>query len=179
VKGFWFFVFGALWTAGCSSGKSSIPPPHSVRPDQVIQQFSMDSYQNMSRVWTLSAPRAEIFEADHRVELMEPRLRFFHDKQPGSKVSAALGRLDTATRDLWAGGGVVMVSTEGTRLESDWMRYDSLHDQLTSTASVVITRSASVVRGVGWKAKPDLSVVEIDQQRGVLVREGTRKTRRP
>lgn len=64
----------------------------------------------------------------------------------------------------------MLVSTDGVRLESPWMRYDAGDDLLSSTAPVVITRAGSTVRGVGWEARPDLSVVEIREQRGEVLR---------
>ncbi len=131
----------------------------------------MDTFQGAEKTWSLRSPRAEIFDEDHRVELVLPRLRFFKKDRPSSTVTAARGRLDTVTRDLWAGGGVVMVSTEGARLESDWMRYDSRTNLLSSTAPVTINRGRSVVQGVGWEAAPDLLRIEIRRQRGEIAGE--------
>lgn len=63
-------------------------------------------------------PHADLFDREHRVELVSPQVRFFNEGRAGSKVNAAQGRLDTETKDFWAGGGVVMASTDGVHLEA-------------------------------------------------------------
>ena len=84
-------------------------------PDQVIRDFVMDTYQGAERSWSLRSPRADIYDDDHRVELAAPRLRFFEKNRPSSSVTAARGRLDTATRDRGSGGGWGRVPPDGAR----------------------------------------------------------------
>ncbi len=88
--------------------------------------FTMDTYARGLRQWSLTSPEARPVRRDHRVDLDRPRrFAFLTDGRPGSAVTAAHGEMNTRKRkDMVAGGGVVMVSTEGVRLESDWMRYD-------------------------------------------------------
>jgi LPS export ABC transporter protein LptC len=139
----------------------------------------MDTYKEARHIWSLQAPGAEIFEADHRAEIERPRLQFYEGSGPRSTVTAARGRFDTATRDMWAGGGVVLVSTDGARLESDWMNYESAADRITSTAPVTITRGQSEVKGIGWEARPDLSELIVRRQRGEIAPEDASLFRRP
>ncbi|HMU96510.1 MAG TPA: LPS export ABC transporter periplasmic protein LptC [Elusimicrobiota bacterium] len=167
-------MIGAAACGGPAAPAGALAP---AMPDQVIRDFVMDTYQGSERSWSLRSPRADIYDDDHRVELSAPRLRFYEKNRPSSSVTAARGRLDTATRDLWAGGGVVLVSTEGARLESEWMRFDSLADRLVSTAPVVITRGRSRVRGIGWEATRDLSTIEIRRQRGEIAGEDAKRMR--
>lgn len=171
-------ALSALLLSGCGAAAVGPIADAPATPDQVIEDFVMDTFQDVDRSWTLRAPRADIFDADHRLELTAPRLRFYDRNRPSSSVTAARGRLDTASRDLWAGGGVVLVSTEGARLESEWMRFDSAVDRLVSTAPVVITRGRSRVRGVGWQATRDLSSIEILRQRGEIDAQDARRLNR-
>ena len=66
---------------------------------------------------------------------------------------------------------MVLVSTDGARVESPCMDYHADLDQVTSTASVTVYRNASVLRGVGWEAKPDLSHVVVHHQKVEYVME--------
>lgn len=160
--------------AACRPVRGPAYPDTVEAPDQTMDDFTMDSYAALARVWSLRAPHADIFEKDHRVELTQPRIRFFSAGRPGSTVAAAQGRLDTETKDMWAGGGVVMVSTEGARLESDWVRYEKSTERFVSTAAVTITRGRSVVTGIGWQARSDLSDLLITHQRGEIAPEDER-----
>jgi lipopolysaccharide export system protein LptC len=63
--------------------------------------------------------------------------------------------------DLFMQNGVVIVSTDGTKLMTDWMHFHNKDDLVTSTAPVKIIRDDSITEGTGMKAKPDLSKVEI------------------
>jgi hypothetical protein len=70
-----------------------------------------------------------------------------------------------------------MVSTDGARLNSDWLQYVAEKDRIVSTAPVTIVRRGSVIRGVGWEAAPDLSEVFIKRQR-VEIDDADRKQAR-
>ena len=163
----------AALLAACGQ-RPSPPSDAAAPPDQVIREFRMDTYARGNLVWSLTAPEARVYDGRQRADLDRPEVRFFADHRPGSVVTAAHGEMNTRTRDMAADGGVVIVSTEGARLETPWMRYDSQKDLLFSTAAVVITRGRSVVRGVGWSARPDFSEMEVRRQRGEIAAEDER-----
>lgn len=156
------------------AGETVAQSPAGGHPDQVLGQFTMDAYNGLRRQWALSAPRGELFDREHRVDLVNPRVRFYNDGRPGSEVVAAQGRLNSETKDMWATGGLVMVSTDGVRLESEWAHYDKKTDRFVSTAPVTVTRGPSVVKGVGWQAQSDLSDMIIFSQRGEIAEEDSR-----
>jgi len=134
----------------------------------------MDSFQGGTHHWTLFSPHADLFDTEHRVDLETPQVQFFTEGRPSSTVTAAQGRMDTASKDFWAGGGVVMVSAQGVRLESDWVQYEKAADRFVSTAPVTVTRGRSVVKGIGWEARSDLSDLVIRNQRGEIAPEDNR-----
>lgn len=159
-------LLAALVLCGC--GRSS-PPVNgaaegSAPPDQIIGDFTMDNYTGSGREWTLKSPKAYVFEPQKRVEVETPRIQFFDDGKPGAQLEAGMGRFHTGKKNLRAWDGVVMVSTDGARLESEWMFYDAKKDLVTSTAPVTVTRGRSVLRGVGWEAKSDMSRVVVRNQ---------------
>jgi len=59
-------------------------------------------------------------------------------------------------------------------LESDWVRYEKQADRFVSTAPVTVTRGRSIVKGVGWEARSDLSDMVVREQRGEIAPEDNR-----
>ena len=168
----------ACWVIGAACRRTTGPPSAASsaekEPDQTLSTFVMDSYTGALRQWSLKSPHANLFDQEHRVDLATPQVRVFNAERAGSNVTASVGWLDTETHDFWAGGGVVMVSTDGVHLESDWVRYEKVSDRFVSTAPVTVTRGRSVVRGVGWEARSDLSEMVIRDQRGEIAPEDNR-----
>jgi LPS export ABC transporter protein LptC len=155
---------------GGSAGQESKPAV----PDQVIGDFSMDNYDLGVRAWRLESPRAFVYEPEKKVELVRPHIRFYDKGRPGTVLEAGRGLLRTDRKDMRAWDGVVMVSTTGARLESPWMDYQAAEDRVVSTAPVTVTRGKSVMRGVGWEAKPDLSRLVVRHQTVEWVEEKRR-----
>lgn len=166
-------VGAVLMVAACRrhSVRPSMAQESEMEPDQTLSTFTMDSYTGAALQWTLVSPHANLFDRDHRVDLDFPEVQFFSAGRAGANVTAAEGRLDTESKDFWAGGGVVMVSTDGIHLESDWVRYEKMSDRFVSTAPVTVTRGRSIVQGVGWEARSDLSDMVIRNQRGEIAPE--------
>lgn len=143
-----------------------------------MRQFSLNNFSKGQLEWALTAPHADIFETDHRVEMEEPFIQFYKDQEKSSTLQAVHGRINTESKDMWAWDKVVMTSTDGARLTSDWMQYVSALDLIQSTAPVTIERGGSVTNGVGWEARPDLSQIVIHQQKvEILAQDMPRKRR--
>jgi LPS export ABC transporter protein LptC len=164
-------LLGALAACQGRPGGPQGEDPDDGRPDQTLGKFSMDSFQGVERQWSLVSPHADLYDREHRVDLETPDVQFFTKGKHSSTVSAAHGRLNSESKDFLAEGGVVMVSTEGVRLESDWVKYEKTTDRFSSTAPVTVTRGRSVVSGVGWEGKSDLSDLVIRNQRGEIAPE--------
>jgi len=133
-------------------------------PEQTVVRFTLDAYAEGVKDWSLTAPRADLFETMNRIDVKRPTVQFFERGRPGSVMDAGAGIVHTDTQDMRAWAGVVMVSTDGARVESDWLDYKNKEERLISTAPVTIVRGGSVTRGVGWEASPDLSEIIIRQQ---------------
>lgn len=139
--------------------------PAGPAPDQVIENFTIDSFGAGKRDWSLRAPRADVYESKNLVLIQRPFIQFYEGEELSSTLESGRGEIHTGSRDLWAWDEVVMVSTEGARLNSDWLQYVGEKDRIVSTAPVTIVRRGSTIRGLGWEASPDLSEVFIKNQR--------------
>jgi LPS export ABC transporter protein LptC len=145
------------------------------QPEQILRRFTLDNYVEGGRTWSLTAPRATFMEMDNRLDVEGPFLRFYDRGRAGSTVNASRGSVDTRSGDLRAWDGVIMTSTEGARLTSEWVNYGAKDHLLVSTAPVTITRGRSVVRGVGWEASVTLGDVRIHNQRMEISPEDQRR----
>jgi LPS export ABC transporter protein LptC len=154
----------ALVSCGRPTGQEIVPSPQA-GPDQVMEMFSMDSFVEGKKEWVLSSPRAEVFDKERRIEIQQPFIQFYEQGRPSSTLKAGHGRVDSETRDVWASDGLVMVSTEGVRLESQHMHYTRGKNIITSTAPVTLIRGESRIRGTGWQATPDMSELVILKQK--------------
>ncbi len=66
--------------------------------------------------------------------------------------------------DMLLTGDVVAVSTDGSKLTTDWLWFDKSREIIFSTAPVKIVREDSVTKGVGLEATSDLSSIKIFKQ---------------
>ncbi len=132
--------------------------------DQTIEGFSVDAYVQGKLDWVLKAPVARVYEQTHRIDVDGPFIQFFDEEAPGSTLKALRGEVNSETNDMWAWDNVVMVSTDGAHLTTDSMQYVSAEDKIVSTAPVTIVRENSVIQGVGWEARPDLSEMSVFNQ---------------
>ncbi len=69
---------------------------------------------------------------------------------------------------MYLSKNVVMVSTDGTKVLTDWARYSKKTDLITSSAPVTVVRSDSITNGVGMEARPDMSDLKIFNQTLVI-----------
>jgi LPS export ABC transporter protein LptC len=145
---------------GAAAGNAEKP----AAPDQIISQFTVDNVVDGERKWVLDSPKAYVYEAEKHVDIDYPKIRFLDNGRPGTLMQAGRGRYFTETGSLQSWDGVVLVSTEGALVESPSMNYDARRDLVTSTAPVTVTREDSVLRGIGWEAKPDMSRVIVHHQ---------------
>lgn len=85
-------------------------------------------------------------------------------------VVARLASFDTRTQDLQAWGDVVITSVDGRVLRTPQIRYDRRNNEVSSDSAFVLTEPGDKeMRGVGFRADPNLSVVRVlrlEQGRG-------------
>jgi len=130
-----------------------------------MKDFTLEAFAPEGREWTLESPRAHFFELEKEINVETPRVSFYDQDALSSNMESGRGRVHTGSEDLWAWDDVLIVSTDGVRLTSDWMHYVGHENRIISTAPVTIVREGTVITGVGWEASPDLSEVVVHNQR--------------
>lgn len=77
-------------------------------------------------------------------------------------MTARVGILNTRTNALEAWGDVVITSVDGRVLKTPMIRYIQSQNQVSSDSAFVLTEpGAKEMRGVGFRADPNLNAVEV------------------
>jgi LPS export ABC transporter protein LptC len=125
--------------------------------------------------------RAEIFadttfflEQNTRISMRVVNGDFFNAQ--GSKdatMVSARANYDSRNGVLEAWGNVIVTSVDGRVLKSPMLRYDQRQNQILSDSAFVLTEAdGKEMRGVGFRADPNLTVVTVlrlDEARGGVV----------
>lgn len=170
----------------CRSGSFSkdTKTENKIFADQTMERLHIQSYDGSQLEWELSAPKAEVFSDKGQTIIRDPEIDLFDHGKKSTTVKADEGlMLAGETRssltlstfsvalepgDIFLSGNVVMVSTEGNRLMTDWAHYRKSVELIVSRAPVKVVRPDSITEGVGLEATPDLSKVKIFDQTLVI-----------
>ena len=103
-------------------------------------------------LWTLTADQAEIFEREGRTALRRITVVI---QQPDRTwtVTGEEGDLADATKDVTIRKNVVVVSSDGTRLETDHLRWQAKEKRVWTDAPVILYRNGAVVSGQGLESR--------------------------
>jgi len=153
----------ALASVGCDrEPQPSADPAAPARvPEQEILDYRLIQTEAGVRRWTLTSERMRKYADQVEVELDEPRMEFYRDGAYYSTLTARHGRANLDGKSMFAQGGVVVVTTDGRRLETEELRYDNGTGRITNTVFNRFTRGADVVTGYGLDASPDLEQFEL------------------
>ena len=150
-------VFSGL---SCGEGKDRPPPVSEVGdlPDQ-------EAWGHRSILSDLGVTKA-VVEAGHVrkygkkgiTEMDEGvRIQFFdRDGTVSSVLTSDTVVLEDKTKDIEAGGNVVVTSKDSVRLETDLLRWDHRKERIFADGWVRISSKEGVETGVGFESDPDL-----------------------
>jgi LPS export ABC transporter protein LptC len=165
---------GAL--AACSG--DAAPPAAAGQVDAMLDSADHVAFGFRTNVTDGGVLRAEVFadtalfmDQNTRANLRGVNGDFFG--ATGSKEATVVARtasFDTRTQNLEAWGDVVITSVDGRVLRTPQIRYDQRANEVSSDSAFVLTEPGNKeMRGVGFRADPNLSVVRVlrlDQGRG-------------
>lgn len=172
---------------GCRQGQtpSSRARNNQSMADSELKMTAMkiQSYADGGMEWELSAPYGEMFTSKNFMRLTDMDIHLFEKGQKSTEIKANVGVMSTGAKDpkvanssdklfgvhledgdMYMSGDVVMVSTDGSKLTTDWVHYHKKTELITSTAPVRVVRSDSITNGVGLEASSDLSRLQIFNQ---------------
>jgi LPS export ABC transporter protein LptC len=115
----------------------------------------------------VEADTAYLYEATSTVELRTVHVLLYdeHGQQRGTLTSLR-GRLNTRTEAMTAEGNVILVTEDGTRIESEELHFDPEQDRIWSEKATTLWEDGSVVHGDGFTSDGQLRNVRVTRPTG-------------
>lgn len=189
----------ALTMSSCrshSSNQSGGATAGNNLPQLSMEKMKIQSFGPDGLEWVLVTPTALGYSTQNKMHAQDLLITFyrngrkatdltadegvirFEDNRPSASTSTSIkyqdGPVGLGPGDLYLTGNVVAVSTDGSKLLTDWLLYDKSTGIVTSSAPVRVLREDSITNGVGLEATADLSHVKIFNQT-VTIKEKPRK----
>jgi len=143
-------VIAVLVARGWSARGGGSEPP-ATRADYRIKDVRLSEETKSGTRWRLDAAHAESFEKQGRTVLKQVTI---HIEEPDATwtVTGDEGELQQPSRDVELRGNVVLVSSEGFRLETSRLFWHANEQRAWTDEPVTIVRDGAVVRGEGLNA---------------------------
>ena len=139
--------------------------------DQEIDGFTLTQTREGSKVWSISADHALVFNDADRIEMMDLRVDFFdEDGEVRSTLTANEGVLARRTNDMEVTDNVVVYAADGTILTTDKLTWNERKGKVESDRPVRVTKGDDVMTGVGVEADPDLKNIKVKSDFRAFVR---------
>ncbi len=158
-------ILALLATAGCRTAKEPpVAPPNPLADsaDQVmfgVRTFITD--QGLLRA-QLRADTGYFFDGNSRIEVRNERTVFFTNTgQQSAVLTSQEGTYSTTRSMMEARKNVVVISTDGKRLESSQLSFNQVTNLISSDSAFVLTEPERRVEGVGFTSDPSLSNFKI------------------
>jgi LPS export ABC transporter protein LptC len=151
---------GALVLTGCEQKTPRGVASPDV-PDQEVRQFSLTESVNGRLKWRLTAAAAAAYRAQGLIQAREVTIDFFDGEGTRySRLTADRGEIRTATNDMSASGHVRITTQNGTRVETESLRFQNREQRIVSDDRVTVRRGGDVLSGVGFVSDPSLERFE-------------------
>ena len=159
-----------MLAAAAATGCSDVQPAPSGTSDIMLDSADHVAFGFRAHVTDGGVLRAEVFadtalffDQNTRAALRRVNGDFFG--ATGVKEATMVARFasfDTRSQNLEAWGDVVITAVDGRVLRTPQIRYDQRLNEVTSDSSFVMTEPGNKeMRGVGFRADPNLSVVRV------------------
>lgn len=149
-----------LLVAGCPSDEP-VADTGSL-PDQVVEGFTMHESSSGERLYTLRADTAYVYDADARVEVVEPQVTFYDTSGTVHAVlTARRGEILSHSSDLVARGEVAVETGDSTFLQTDSLSWNNTTREVRTDAAVAIRTPKGAVVGQGLVSDAGLTRIRI------------------
>jgi LPS export ABC transporter protein LptC len=151
-----------LLLQGCGSDEGGGSGGSRTLADQEIDGFTLTQTREGSKVWSISAAHALVFNAADRIEMIDLRVDFFDDDgEVRSTLTADEGVLARRTNDLEVTDDVVIYAADGTILTTDKLTWNERTGKVETDRPIRVTKGDDVMTGVGMEADPDLKNIKV------------------
>lgn len=163
-----------MWTAGCGREADQAGPRSDERlPQQIVADLVLRESKAGRLSWVLRADSAFYYGDGERTRLRGVQVDFYNERGDSvrSRLTAREGEMDPTRRDLVARDSVDVRTHDGTRLETEELRWVQETEKVLSDRFVRLTRGRSVVTGIGIESDAALRTYRILSQVSGELRE--------
>lgn len=160
-------VAAAFASVALACGDSQGPPVTSqaLLPDsaeQMLHGASLTLTDNGVRRVAVNADTLFIYDDATREELRKVTARFYTTSgEQEAVLTADQGSHSNRLGTMEARGNVLVVSSEGKRLESPHLKYDPNRNEISSDSAFTLTEGERITKGVGFVSNPDMTNMRI------------------
>lgn len=164
MRAWWLVLVTAAATA-CSSGtepRVTAANPLADSADQVMFGVSTVITNRGVLRAQLSADTGYFFDGNSRIEVRHQKTIFYTSTgQQNATLTSVEGTYNMRRSQMEARKNVVVITTDGKRLETEQLRYDQATDQISSDSAFVLTEPTRTLRGIGFTSDPDLTNLHV------------------
>jgi len=142
-----------------------------ITPTQTIENFTMTESYEANAEWKLLAKHADIYDKKKTALVTDLRVDFYKDGEVSSVLTADWGIIDLSNNDMTAYDHVMVIASEGERLETSKLRWDASDFRIRSDEPVRFTKGESVINGIGFDSDPALTNFSTTKMVGTLTDE--------
>lgn len=146
---FALIVVGLLVVRGRPAREPEALPPS--QADYRIKEVRLQELGSGNSHWRLVADQAEAFEREGKTLMRNVKITIEEPTRTWT-VTGDEGDLMDATKDVEVRKNVVLVSSDGVRLETETLRWQAKERRVWTTDPVTIYREGAVVKGRGLDA---------------------------
>jgi LPS export ABC transporter protein LptC len=137
-------------------GRGAQPAPEAEgvqsKADYRIKEINLQEEMKDGVRWQLEADQAEAYEQAGKTVLRKVRIKI-EEPERSWTVTGDEGELVQATKDVTLKGNVVLVSSDGLRLETTLLRWDAEAKRAWTDDPVTLYQKGAVVKGTGLDAR--------------------------
>ncbi len=146
--------------------------------DYRLKQVHLQEQGRDGSRWQLDAEYSETFEEQNKTTMKKVTVKVDQPSKgdQGSRswtVTGDEGDLNQETKNVELRGNVVLISSDGLRLETDRLRWDAEAQRAWTEDPVVIYRAGAVVRGTGFESKVAEEISSIKGRVRATFKKGT------
>ncbi|HEX2778909.1 MAG TPA: LPS export ABC transporter periplasmic protein LptC [Gemmatimonadaceae bacterium] len=157
-------VAGVSAVAACGGDKEPAAVKTSALADSADQVMfgarAILTDQGLMRA-ELHGDTAFFFDDNTRIEMRVVNTTFFTTQGAKSAVLTSKEGTYRTQGNMEARGNVVVVSTDGRRLETPQLRYDQVRNEISSDSAFQLTGQGQSVAGVGFVSDPNMNNIRI------------------
>ena len=133
--------------------------PTATKADYRLKQVRLQETARDGSRWQLDAEYSETFEEQNTTAMKKVTIKVDQPSKTTSATSRSWtvtgdeGELNQETKDVELRGNVVLVSSDGLRLETEQLRWDAEAQRAWTNEPVTIYRAGTVVRGTGFESR--------------------------